>query len=278
MEDAPLRVCVYGSSSRRTRADYLEASSELGRLLAGRGHVCVNGGGNSGCMGAVNEGCLGAGGSVVGVLHRMWMESEGGSDSTITEGDLASKGAEGAELEFLVADGPTLTQRKEMLADGADCFIALPGGPGTFEELWEIICQRQLGLPPPAVEGGPRGRGPVCLVNTDGYYDGFMMVVQRAQDDGLLHWEGATLVAARPTPEEALAFCEEAVAEERAAGGAGAVASAAAHESSPVQGSSAALQGSGGAENRQNRERGRTGVLVAALAGAVAGFALRSRL
>ena len=130
-----LNVCVYGSSSKSTRQDYLEASRELGRLLAEAGHVCINGGGKAGCMGAVNEGALGSGGRVTAVLHKMWMQSEGGTDGTLTDNDLQSMAAEGAALEIVVADGPTLTERKELLAADADCFIALPGGCGTFEEV-----------------------------------------------------------------------------------------------------------------------------------------------
>lgn len=239
-----LSVCVYGSSSKNTRGDYLEASRELGSLLAEGGHRCINGGGKAGCMGAVNQGALGSGGKVTAVLHKMWMESEGGTDGTLTDDDLASVAGDGAILDVLVADGPTLTERKEMLAAGADCFIALPGGCGTFEEIWEIVCQRQLALPAPTFEGGPRGRGPVCLVNTDGFYDGFMAILERSSTDGMLHWQGSgdmgtALVHAAATPAEALEYCVKAVAAERAAGGSGAAATAAADPDSPVAGSSA---------------------------------------
>ena len=243
---APLSICVYGSSSKTTRPDYLEASREMGRLLAAGGHTCINGGGKTGCMGALNEGCLGNGGSVVAVMHRMWMDEEGSANATSSLG-ISDMRSDDATLEILIADGPTLTERKDMLATPADCFIAMPGGPGTFEELWEMVCQRQLGLPAPAVEGGPRGRGPVVMVNTDGYYDGFMEVVRRASTDGLLHWQSgsgggvAELIAAVATPEEALEYCIAAVAEERALGGSGAAASAAAEDDSPVAASSSAL-------------------------------------
>eukprot|EP01047_Picozoa_sp_COSAG01_P018743 COSAG01_NODE_1022_length_12069_cov_142.565581_2_plen_272_part_00 len=103
--------------------------------------------------------------------------------------------------EEVLAGGPDLTERKQLLAKDAECFIALPGGPGTWEELWEIVCQRQLGLPPPDDESAAgiaparRGRGPVCLVNVDGFYDGFIATAERAVADGLLHWKGADAVA-----------------------------------------------------------------------------------
>jgi hypothetical protein len=136
--------------------------------------------------------------------------------------------------EEVLAGGPDLTERKQLLAKDAECFIALPGGPGTWEELWEIVCQRQLGLPPPNDESAAgiaparRGRGPVCLVNVDGFYDGFIATAERAVADGLLHWKGADAVAGprataaagdeaphllmhRHTAAAALACCVEAV-------------------------------------------------------------------
>ena len=68
---APLRVCVFGSSSARTKPSYLSEARELGRLIASGGHVCVNGAGRFGGMGALNEGALAAGGTVEGVIHKM---------------------------------------------------------------------------------------------------------------------------------------------------------------------------------------------------------------
>jgi uncharacterized protein (TIGR00730 family) len=289
---APLSVCVYGSSSKSTPEAYLEASREMGRLLAEGGHHCINGGGKGGCMGAVNQGALGGGGHVTAVLHRMWMESEGGTDGTITDDDLQSMASDGAVLDVLVADGPTLTVRKEMLAEEAECFIAMPGGCGTFEEVWEIVCQRQLALPAPTVEGGPRGRGPVCLVNTDGFYDGFMAVVERASADGMLHWQddgGSDLLKAVATPAEALDYCIAAVAAERAMGGSAAAATAAAGDDSPVAGSAALgvtvpLLGDPEEEKEepepelQSQVSNVKSALGGLLGGLVLGFAVRARL
>ncbi len=238
-------------------------------------------------MGAVNKGALGSGGEVTAVLHKMWMESEGGTDGTLTDDDLQSMAADGAVLDIQVATGPTLTERKEMLAANADCFIALPGGCGTFEELWEIVCQRQLALPPPATPGGQRGRGPVCLVNTDGFYDGFVAVVERASADGMLHWRGSedtgsVLLHAVSTPAEALDYCVKAVAAERAAGGSGAAATAAAAPDSPVAGS-AALSVSHNESQVLATTGGRGGLdaksIMGGLIGGLAmGYVLRARL
>lgn len=244
-------------------------------------------------MGAVNEGALGNGGKVTAVLHKMWMESEGGTDGTLTDDDLQSMATEGAALDVQVAGGPTLTERKEMLAADADCFIALPGGCGTFEEIWEIVCQRQLALPAPAVEGGARGRGPVCLVNTAGFYDGFMTVVERARADGMLHWQGSgsvggILVHAVDSPADAVEYCVKAVAAERAAGGSGAAATAAAAIDSPVAGSatltvpkhnlSATTESLDETGSLGRRALDTKSMVGGVLAGLVVGFALRPRL
>ena len=113
-----LRVVVFGSSSAKTPRVYLDAAERLGRLLAARGHVCVNGAGRFGCMGALNRGALDARGRVEGVIHAMWCpggktdELQGGMDA------------------LHVADGPTLAERKRLLCANADCYIILPGGPG----------------------------------------------------------------------------------------------------------------------------------------------------
>ena len=68
-----LRIVVYGSASKDTPQAFKDASFELGKLLAERGHICVNGGGNTGCMGSLSDGCLKHGGKVVGVIHEMFV-------------------------------------------------------------------------------------------------------------------------------------------------------------------------------------------------------------
>ncbi len=68
-----MRVCVYGSSSKQTPQKYLDAAFKLGVLLAERGHVCVNGGGKAGCMGAVNEGCKQGKGRIICVIHEIFL-------------------------------------------------------------------------------------------------------------------------------------------------------------------------------------------------------------
>mmetsp|Transcript_46630 Transcript_46630/g.77107 ORF Transcript_46630/g.77107 Transcript_46630/m.77107 type:complete len:244 (-) Transcript_46630:36-767(-) len=181
-----MRVCVYGSSSTHTPEAYLEAARELGTLLVQQDHLCINGAGANGVMGALNASIKAAGGNVRGVCHRMFV------DGQIT--DLFS----GLELE--VTDGKDLHQRKLALSRDADCFIALPGGPGTWDELWEVACARQLGIGATA---------PVCLLNTDDYYAGFILQLQRAHIDRLLHKPVDEILHVASTPVAALEWCSQ---------------------------------------------------------------------
>lgn len=162
-----MRITVYGSSSPRTPAAYLMAARELGRLVALRGWTLVNGAGRDGCMAALTDACLAAGGAVRGVILRRF----------------ADQGLQHPALcDVLVADD--MRNRKRLLAEGADAFVALPGGPGTWEELWEIVVQRQIG----AIAA------PLVVVDVDGCYAGFRQVLDRAERDGLLYGPASELV------------------------------------------------------------------------------------
>ena len=108
----PLNVCVYGSSSRNTPEAYKAAARTLGAALAQRSHLCINGAGAEGVMGALNEACKAAGGRVRGVCHKMFVD---GPIMALFQG-----------LELIQTEGDGLTERKRGLAEGADCFIALP--------------------------------------------------------------------------------------------------------------------------------------------------------
>lgn len=107
-----MRVCVFGSSSSVTPQAYIDAARDLGILLADGGHVCINGGGSGGVMGALNEVCTARGGRVIGCIHTMWV----------------IEGLQFELSELRVAEGPDLHLRKKMLYEEAECFITLPGG------------------------------------------------------------------------------------------------------------------------------------------------------
>ncbi len=138
------RVCVYCASSERAPAIYHEAAARLGKHLAGNGLTVVYGGGALGSMGRLAEGALAAGGRVIGVLPHFMNELEWGH-----------KGL--TELQ-LVDD---LHQRKRTMLEMADAVVALPGGSGTLDELFEAISLKRLGV----------FLGPIVLINVNGYFE-----------------------------------------------------------------------------------------------------------
>lgn len=179
------RVCVFASSSQQTPSAFLAAAARLGMLLARGGHVCVNGGGRSGGMGALNSAVAAGGGEIVGVIHSRWV---------VDEVEFAVETAGGKGSRMLVFDGDDLAARKRGLRDACDGIIVLPGGPGTWDELFEIVALRQLGM----------SSLPICLVNVDGFYDGFIMQLARAQADAVVKVAPDQLLPVFKTVDEAL--------------------------------------------------------------------------
>jgi uncharacterized protein (TIGR00730 family) len=122
-------VCVYCGSSNRVDARFLDAATELGRLMGHAGLELIYGGGRIGLMGRVADGVLEAGGKVLGIIP----------------GHLhAREVAHPRVTELIVVD--TMHERKQLMAEKADAFVVLPGGYGTLDEMFEIITWRQLGL------------------------------------------------------------------------------------------------------------------------------------
>jgi uncharacterized protein (TIGR00730 family) len=136
-------VCVFCGSNGGADPAYLEAATAVGRSLAGRGLRLVYGGGNVGMMGAIADAALEAGGEVVGVIPRQIFDLEIGHTGVQ---DLRVVGS--------------MHERKALMADLSDAFVALPGGIGTFEELFEVFTWAQLGL----------HRKPLGLLDVAGYY------------------------------------------------------------------------------------------------------------
>ncbi len=148
-----MRVCVYCASSPTADPIYRETAARLGSLLAEAGAVVVYGGGSLGSMGAVADGALAAGGKVIGILPRFMADLEWGHPGL-------------TELE-LVED---MRERKHKLLTGSDAVVAMPGGSGTLEELFEAITLKRLGL----------YFGPIILLNTRGFYDDVVRLLERS--------------------------------------------------------------------------------------------------
>ncbi|GMH72153.1 hypothetical protein TL16_g05841 [Triparma laevis f. inornata] len=105
----------------------------MGKVLAERNHICVNGGGKNGCMGKMNDGCNDHGGIINAVIHEMFVLD--GAEY------LSAEGSSGRH-SLIVTTGPNLKERKEKLVEGCDGIIVLPGGTGTFDELFEMVSEQ----------------------------------------------------------------------------------------------------------------------------------------
>lgn len=212
--DKALRICCYGSSSSSTPERYLDEAYTLGYLLAQRGHTCVNGAGSFGCMAAMNDGAAAGEGHIVGVIHEMWLIDSSDWGVTLRDGGAhgvfggveqshggphaALSSTSGPRREMLVAGGKDLQERKRLLVEGADALIVLPGGPGTWDELWEMACARNIGLT----------RLPIVCVNVDGYYEPFRAMLERAHEDCLTKLEPQQIVHFEDTAAGAIAWVE----------------------------------------------------------------------
>ena len=174
-------VCVFCASSARIDARYLDAARELGQLLAQGGWRCVNGGGAVGLMGAVTDGTLDAGGEVTGVIPKFMVDNGWCYD----------------RLEDVIVTAD-MHQRKQMMSDMADAVIAMPGGVGTLEELLETLTWRQLGLV----------GVPVIILNTMGYYDKLLAMLDHAIGEGFMKQSHSQLWQVAATPREAVSLLE----------------------------------------------------------------------
>jgi uncharacterized protein (TIGR00730 family) len=137
-------VCVFCGSSAGTRPEYRRAAEALGRILAANGIRLIYGGGNVGLMGAIADATLAAGGQAIGVIPRHLVDREVGHAGL-------------TELRIV----QSMHERKALMAELSDAFVAMPGGLGTLEEFFEVWTWGQLGL----------HRKPYALLNVDGFYD-----------------------------------------------------------------------------------------------------------
>ena len=177
MTPAPARVCVFCGSSDEVAPRYLEAAREMGRAVARRGMTLVYGGGGTGMMGRLADGALEAGGQVIGILTDQF-DTPALRHARLTEKRVV----------------PTMHQRKAMMAELSEAFLALPGGFGTLEELFELLCWAQLGL----------HQRPIGLLNLGGYYDPLLAAIQRARDEGFIYQEHHALFFTAAAPEALL--------------------------------------------------------------------------
>lgn len=161
------RLCLYCGSSPGARADYADAAAAIGPAFADRGMGLVYGGGNVGMMGMIADSVLAAGGEVIGVIpHHL-------ADKELAHG--------GASQMIRVN---SMHERKQKMADLSDGFIALPGGIGTLEELFETMTWLQLGL----------HAKPIGLLNVAGFFDHMLALLDHMVAERFLKAEHRSLL------------------------------------------------------------------------------------
>jgi hypothetical protein len=156
---AQRNVCVFCASSNGVNPIFLEVATALGHTVAERGWQLVYGGAHVGLMGAMADAALAAGGSVTGVIPRALVERE-----------IAHRG-----LTELIETG-SMHERKAEMARRADAFLVLPGGLGTLDEMCEMLTWSLLGI----------HQKPIVLINTAGYWDAFLGILDAAVTAGFL--------------------------------------------------------------------------------------------
>lgn len=175
------RICVFCGSSQGSRPIYLEAAQNVGRTLAARKIDLVYGGGCVGLMGAMADAGLAQGGHVIGVIPESLVAKE-----------VAHKGL--PDLRVV----KSMHERKALMAELSDAFIALPGGFGTYEEFCEVLTWGQLGL----------HRKPFGLLNVAGFYDPLLALFDHAVKEGFVHHIHRELVLVESNLEKLLSRLE----------------------------------------------------------------------
>ena len=176
-----MNIIVYAASGTQVPEAYFNAARELGAEMARRGHTLLNGAGNMGLMAASANACLENGGEAVGVIPQ-FMVDEGWHHTGMTR------------LEIV----DSMHARKARLMEIGDAAIALPGGPGTLEELAECITWKQLGL----------YSGPMVLLDINHYYEPLIEMFYRMARQRFMREECTEIFSVATTPAEALDLCE----------------------------------------------------------------------
>jgi uncharacterized protein (TIGR00730 family) len=167
-------ICVYCGSKPGHDPAFVQLAVQVGTWIGTHGGQLVYGGGRSGLMGQVAEATMAAGGTVVGIIPTALVEKE-----------FAHHGC----TELHVVD--TMHERKRLMAEKADAFLALPGGIGTFEELFEVWTWRQLGY----------HDKPVGILNCNGYYDGLLRFIEQVVHDGFMSdWQTGLVTVGTDAP------------------------------------------------------------------------------
>lgn len=176
-----MNITLYAASSASLPQTYYQAAQELGAQIARRGHTLINGAGCSGLMSAATDACRREGGRTVGVIPQFMIEQNW----------------QHTQMDELIVT-PDMHARKQIMAQRADACIALPGGPGTLEELLEIITWKQLGL----------YDRPIVLLNTNRFFEPLLELLQRCVEEQFMRPLHAQLWSVADDAGQALHLCE----------------------------------------------------------------------
>jgi hypothetical protein len=171
------RVCVFCGSNKGARAEYVSAAKAMGQALVKRNIGLVYGGGNVGLMGVIADAMLAEGGEVIGVIPQGLVARE------VAHQDLTEQRIVG-----------TMHERKALMAELSDAFIAMPGGMGTFDEFCEILTWAQLGI----------HQKPCGVLNVENYFTPLLTMFKHAMNEGFLRAEHRALVLEASAPEQLL--------------------------------------------------------------------------
>jgi hypothetical protein len=171
------KICVFCASSRQVDSTYLKAAYRLGEILARESITVVYGGGAVGLMGELARGALAEGGKVIGVIPEFMYDLEWGYEAI-------------TELK-IVRD---MHERKNLTMDGSDAIVALPGGCGTFDELFEALTMKRLGF----------YVNPIIIVNTKGFYDPLIELLERSIAEKFMDARHRAMWSVVAQPEEVL--------------------------------------------------------------------------
>lgn len=171
------KVCVYCASSDLSDPSYLNAAKELGEILAGESIQIVYGGGSAGSMGKLAEGALSKGGIITGIIPQFMYNLEWGHEGL-------------TELKIV----ETMNERKEQMVIDTDAAIALPGGSGTFEELFDTITMKRLG----------KYLSPIIFVNINNFFDPCIELLNRAIEEKFMDERSRNMWSVAGSPSEVI--------------------------------------------------------------------------
>lgn len=176
-----MNICVYGASSNDIDNAYIKAGEQLGQLMAQRGHEMVFGGGANGMMGAVARGVYACGGKMTGVAPGFFN----------VDGELFDYCHEFVETV-------SMRERKRIMEELSDAFVVTPGGIGTFDEFFEILTLKNLGL----------HSKPIVILNTLGYFDSMLAMLKNAVEEGFASERLLKLFEVRHDAQSVLDYLE----------------------------------------------------------------------